>query len=175
VRVVRGFLKAAILSATLANVGLVNATPPSPPPFATPGSVGAVITRVPVAIAPNLDVEGTSLKSGRTVRFSLLLQVTKPEVLLRGKASSGAMCQLTAEGLKSPSTPRIEIQPEWLSCYDSHGNTLADVNVTGYLLGVDNKSGLPAARDLKPGSTGIAVLKAPVMTGQKGTAQPVGD
>jgi hypothetical protein len=128
-----------------------------------------------VAIAPALDVEGTSLKNGRTVRFSLLLQVTKPEVLLRGKASSGAMCQLTAEGLKSPSTPRIEIQPEWLSCYDSHGNTLADINVTGYLLGMDNGLGLPAARDLMPGATGIAVLKAPVVTGQKGTAQPVGD
>jgi hypothetical protein len=55
------------------------------------------------------------------------------------------------------------------------GNTLADVKVTGYLLGVDNGVGLPAARDLKPGATGVAVLKAPVVTGQKGTAQPVGD
>lgn len=152
-----------------------SAAPPAAPPFATPESIGPVTRKVPVQVSPNLDLEGVSLKGGRSVRFSLLLQVTNPGDLLPAEAAQGAQCQFQAEGATSPSTSRIAIQPEWLSCYDSRGNTLADVAVKGYLMGVDNALGLPSTKDVRAGTPGLAVIAGPIVTGQKGTARIVGD
>ena len=168
-----------LASAFAAHAGTSASAPTSTAPTAVPVQLSGLMTttvqeRMADAIIPATSVADVAFVSGFDAQMlggevsgmPVLLHVTNlVEFIPSGTKARPTKCDILADGYRSKGWARTYFRADRMSCFYNNG-TYVEGPVEGYLIGVDNKLGVPDAQTA-PGQKARIIVTRDVFLDRK--------